>query len=216
MSDGKNFPEPQTNADRIALKAAELLDQDVWERVSDSAVWVRGIRIRLATYTTKVAVPVDPDHEADILKSERVSKDIADIFMTAFNGAMKRKREVLLVPKVRQISDDAWEQVIAREARKDFWHDVRYFVGYTIFGLAVLGGAGYGISSCSAAVERAEQADLNQVNAYGFRKGDFVYNRRVTFPDDCARNNHSTVQACRNSFETNEKAGQNWVDWNGG
>jgi hypothetical protein len=208
-----NFPEPKTNADRIALKAAELLDQDVWERVSDSAVWVRGVRITLDTSSSYVSVPVDPLHEADILNFERPSKEIASIFMTAFSGAMARKREVILVPKVRQISDAAWEQVIASEARKIFWRDARKVAAWVLvcgIALATLIG---GIVSCEAAVERAEIADKNQVNAYGFRKGDFVSGKRIEFPRDCAHNNLSTMQACRERFEHWEKNGGNWVEW---
>ncbi len=216
MSDGKNFPEPKTNADRIAMKAAELLDQDVWERVSDEAVWVRGIRITLETHNGYVTVPVDPVHDATVLNYERPASEIASIFMTAFKGAMARRREIILVPKVAQINDPAWRQLLATEERKKLWREYRKTLAWVLLWLGLFAGVVGGISSCVVAAERAELADANQVNEYGFRKGDFAYEYQFEFPDTCARiPAYASLRKseCAERFREREKDGNIWVSW---
>jgi hypothetical protein len=214
MSERKNFPEPKTNADRIALKAAELLDQDVWERVTDSSIWVRGIRIWWTEYD-RFYVDVDESQDADALKNEQVSSPIAEIFQTAKNGALSRKRFTLLVPKLAQISNDAWERVRAAEARRIFWRQARKVAAWVIVSAIALTAAVGGIASCVKADEVAREADLNQVNEYGFRKGDFAPNYRLEYPKSCATvtNPIGNLRECRERFERWEKSGGNWIDW---
>ena len=208
----KNYPEPQTNADRIVLKAADLLDQDVWERVTEHAIYVRGVRITIGA-SGSISVPVDSEHDASILKSEQAATEIASIFWTAFKGAMARKRDTTLVPKWAQISNDDWERVLAAEGRRIFWRGARQFAGIVVLASIVVAGLLGGISSCVASANAARAADLNRVNAYGFRKGDFMENKRLEYPSDCEHNDYGTSEKCREGFEYWEKKGANWVNW---
>ena len=209
MADGRNFPEPKTNADRIALKAAELLDQDIWERVTDSSIWVRGIRIWWGD-SGRVYVDIDSTQDATALKNEQVSSPIAGIFATAKDGAMARKRFTLLVPKFAQISNDAWERVIAAEARKLFWRQARKAGGWIAVGCIAVGAMVGGISSCAA--EEARKAA--QVNEYGYRYGDLGVH--LQYPDDCkwqSATEGKGLVRCKEIFEGWESRGETWVDW---
>lgn len=214
MSDGKNFPEPKTNADRIALKAAELLDQDVWEDVTDFEVTVRGVRIGIhKDYPVKVPVS---SSDADILKMERPSAAIAELVLDSFTRAMARERERRLMPRLEQIESEDWKRIVTDKARKaawrELWRELRPVIAWCVVIVVGMGGAFGGIASCVAAEERAQAVRDNQVNEYGFRYGDLQHH--LTYPKDCEWQRPGMGLAdCKETFKHWEKRGSSWVDW---
>lgn len=207
MSDLTNQPEPKTRADRIAAKAIELLDQDNWLYVDNYQIVIRDV-----TFWRDGWAIIIPDQEAKVLQREKPSQEFVDLLREAFLGAMSRKRISLTKPLEERITNDNWlsdKRAQDRKARHREARKTLAAVGVILVGVFVLFG---GIVSCVQHSENVRMADLNQVNEFGFRKGDFPYNKRWEYPSGCARNGMA-VHTCKSQLSTWERRGQVWVTW---
>lgn len=95
--DESNYPEPQSIADRLALRAAELLDEDVFDSVSNTVgggtcFYVRGV------FFTRIESPcwevgTETKHSAKILQNAKISEACTSVLRQAFEGAMRRQTD---------------------------------------------------------------------------------------------------------------------------
>lgn len=204
-----NFPEAKSSADRIALKAAELLDRDEWDTLEDERAVVRGVLITYDSKADSVRVRTDvSDSNRLYLHGEYPAAAFREIVWSAVQNAQRRCREKLLVVKAAQIENDNHRRDLRNAKRRKWALRIAGGVGALVL-------AGYGVRSCvdmNARAEAASQADLNRVNEYGFRKGDLQY--AMKYPQDCGRYNApSGLASCRTTMERWEQEGQTWVDW---
>jgi len=99
MADSNNFPEPKTAAERIVLKGAELLDQDVFGKLGrqqDDGTWVEiwgATFYNVGRETLSVKTDATVDGPWHVVGVQTVSKSIASVFNQAFASAMMRQRE---------------------------------------------------------------------------------------------------------------------------
>lgn len=97
--EAKNFPQPKGAADRIALKGAELLDRDVFDKIGrqnddGTTVTIYGVRFHnVGRDTLSVATQTAIEGPWDVVGKEPVSKPCAVVFNQSFDGAMRRQRE---------------------------------------------------------------------------------------------------------------------------
>lgn len=209
MDDGENFPEPETRADRIAAKAVELLEVDQWDTVTDNWLCINGVQFRLKDDEFSIRIE---GQDASILSKSTPSGPFRDALRAAYSDAMFRKREALLEADEAHLNDPSY-------ATKTLAGNVSKVVGI-ILAICALGylGAG-GIRSCAASSERAALAranDLNQVNEYGYRKGDFAEGMRWEYPSSCHHADYnwtSTPDRCRANLQKQERLGVYWVTW---
>jgi hypothetical protein len=111
-----NFPEPKTACDRIALKASELLDRDIWDSVSNKGIVIRDVKIsNIESGTIQISTGLDA---ADIVKEEAPSKPFAEVLRQSFKNAMARHREKHFGKHETNISNDNYEKE-KRQAEQD-------------------------------------------------------------------------------------------------
>lgn len=208
MEGGSNFPEPKNAADRIALKAAELLDQDIWDWVSNHTLSINGVRFDIKN---DFSIRID-GQDATILSKEDLSLPYRDLLRESYGSAMKRRREALVAPKEVDIANPDYHSM---KRRREFWSVARPAVAVTLAAFLLISG----IATRSYRDAQQTIADLNQVNTHGFRKGDIpTHQRNWDYPDDCFRdgNGYEWTQGldrCRAQLEAWEKQGRVWVNW---
>lgn len=214
MEDGKNLPEPTRRADKIALKGAELLDNDEWDFLSASRLVVRGVefqRSRQCEPFTRVAID---DSAVEDLSTESINRDYREIFNQSFQQAMSRKRERDLAPMEESIHDDAYHR---KQRKKKTWKLIRTITLVAIASSVALGGIG---SCVYFASKGAPETDLSEVNEFGFRRGDIPYSQRNwEYPDDCFKSGDGyewtrSLSSCRSTLARWERDGTVWVTWN--
>ncbi|MEL7445589.1 MAG: hypothetical protein AAGK02_07225 [Pseudomonadota bacterium] len=229
MSDAlSNFPEPKSESDLILTKAAELLDADNWQAVTDDFLTINGTKIHVGSSADGVYVMTRPsDLESRYDKAPKhydkgwAALPIRQAFWESFKGAMGRRGESLLSYQRLNIENPNYTKEKAeaakREDRREMWHTLRLIAVVTVGVLALLGG----IVSCIQREDRARAADLNQTNEYGFRKGDFAVRKRWDYPGECSRVDQDdpayhwarTLPSCKSHLEEWEEEGRVWVDW---
>lgn len=219
---GKNFPEPRTAADRIALKAAELLDEDVYGPITSTHVTIRGARFFLGSYTTAIQLETGFDGDGGHFVRAGLTPGIEQVFRQAWLSAVERRKAKLLTPVEQEIDNDAHEQEqrakneaaaarLVAEHRREQRKERVILAAIAAAGVVLL----LGIAALNGAFTPTKVAD--EVNAFGFRKADFPTRRQWVYPDGCFPddNRFSGLPACKAQLEAWESEGAVWVDWRG-
>lgn len=212
MSDGSNFPEPKSAADRIVSKATELLDRDEYDWLGSTSVRVRDVEVYVDVDKGWSSVKVPTGAAVDKLKYETPARPFAETLVQSVSAAMARWREKHLVPVANRIENENYRRDKLNRERREW----AMKIGLGALALLLLAG---GVRACVDSNARAEQArlaDLDRVNEFGFRKGDFASNYRLKYPESCQRvtQPYSSLKECRENFARWEKGGGNWIDWN--
>lgn len=106
---GKNFPEPRTAADRIALKAAELLDEDVYGPITSTHVTIRGARFYLGSYSAPIHLETGFEGDGGHFNRAGLTAGIEQVFRQAWKAAVERRKAILLAPLQESITDETYE-----------------------------------------------------------------------------------------------------------
>ena len=217
------MPEPTRRADKIAMKAAEILDQDRWDSLSDTTLKINDVSFNLDKCTTRVLSVNIRDDGAQVLMREPIHAPYRDVVSEALGRAVNRRRESDLKSDEQNIRNDAYhadkaKREAARQKRQARKERSEMFWVVAIIGIATFVFVG-GISSCVHYSDKAEQADLDQVNEYGFRKGDIPYDKRNwEYPDDCFKDGAGyawtqSLKRCKRTLRDWERDGTVWVEW---
>lgn len=116
----RNFPAPKNAADRIVLKASELLDRDVLDAISNVAVRVRGVYITRPDRNTRASVALR-ESPCDDLKLIASSPEYSSRFGEAVDGYLGRERERRAAPLERSINAEPDQQPPGLVERVMLW-----------------------------------------------------------------------------------------------
>ncbi|MEM8615296.1 MAG: hypothetical protein AAGF20_00020 [Pseudomonadota bacterium] len=225
-----NMPEPTRRADKIAMKAAELLDRDIWDTLTETRLVIRGVEfMREKPWKKFLHISIN-EGAVDDLKREHMGEPFRDVLNESFSAAMARKREKGLRHDEKNINNEKHAEEEAKRAadreaykkKKERDQDRAAVIKFICFCLAVLiivvGGV-IGLSYLAEKDEAARAADLAQVNEYGFKKGDIPSTKRGwDYPGDCFKDGSGfqwtqSLSSCKRHLKAWEREGAVWVEW---
>lgn len=217
----RNFPEPKSPADEIALAAAELLDRDIYGPVTKTHLNVRGAKIRIDKGPGGIFIETGFDGDGGHYVEAEPAREFREILWAAWCSSVARRKAILLAPFQESLADDTFEakqeaertRAIERSqamARRERYRENLIVAAVYAVGLTVLTLIGLGIRSSMS--DRAAEA---QVNAFGFSKTDFPASRQWEYPDECFPDDDrfSGLPDCKATLAKWESEGRVWVDW---
>lgn len=113
MSEGRNFPEPKSAADRLLMKAAELVDQDIYGPVTEKHIEVRTTKIYIGNGAKDIVVLSGHDQDGGHYKTLVPNYAFKDIFWQAWEASIVRKKERLAEPFMAKLNNPNYEAELA-------------------------------------------------------------------------------------------------------
>ena len=111
--DGKNFPDPKTAADRLLMRAAELVDQDIYGPVTKNHFEVRTTKVYIGNGAKGIVILTGHEQDGGHYETLKPNYAFQDIFWSSWEASIVRKKERLAEPFMERLNNPNYEAELA-------------------------------------------------------------------------------------------------------